>query len=44
MSMHPHMGWGLFALQAPKAEDELLSFVGQSFKKNKVKKYVQGNP
>jgi hypothetical protein len=29
MSAHPYMGWGVFALQARKAMDELLSFVGQ---------------
>ena len=29
VSAHPHMGWGLYAMEAAKAGDELLPFVGK---------------
>jgi hypothetical protein len=35
--MHPHVGWGLFALQATKADDEVLSFVGKFKRKQSSK-------
>lgn len=33
MSTHPHMGWGLYAMEAAKSGDELLPFVGKRFSK-----------
>ena len=33
VSTHPHMGWGLYAMEAAKSGDELLPFVGKRFSK-----------
>lgn len=38
VAMHPYMGWGLFALQATKAQNKLLNWRITS--KYEVRKYV----
>lgn len=45
MSLHPYMGWGVFVLQATKANDELFSYTCKAIDfENGVKKYVQNKP
>lgn len=44
MSKHPYMRWGVFAIQATKANDELLPFVGQLFLKTEFKGMCKANP
>jgi len=43
VSMHPCMRWGMFALQATKATNELLPFIGQLFWKMKFKSMCTEN-
>ena len=43
MSTHPHMGWGLYAMEAAKAGDELLPFVGKQLSRAEFKSMCQTN-
>ena len=43
MSTHPHMGWGLYAMEAAKAGDELLPFVRKQLSVAEFKSMCQAN-
>jgi hypothetical protein len=43
VSTHPHMGWGLYAMEAAKVGDELLPFVGKQLSGAEFKRMCQAN-
>ena len=43
MSTYPHMGWGLYAMEAAKCGDELLPFVGKQLSVAEFKSMCQAN-